>query len=160
MCIMRSGIGARWTMADTAMGSVGERTAARAGERHCRDHPVDEDADANDREYDQAERQFDDGLAVLEQFLARNPPAVEEQQRRQEEEEEYLRVKADPPIGTESDQRPERYLEQRARKRQGHHAAQDDGEQEEQDDRDGFQRSSSCRIAIAAFLRLAGLSAS
>lgn len=30
MCIIRLGIGARWAMADTAMGSVGERTAARA----------------------------------------------------------------------------------------------------------------------------------
>jgi hypothetical protein len=49
---------------------------------------VHEEAEADHREEHEPERQLDDRRAVLEQFLARDAPAVEEEQRRQEQEEE------------------------------------------------------------------------
>lgn len=45
---------------------------------------MNEESHADVREDDQAERQFDDGLAILEQLLAGNALAIEEQQRWQE----------------------------------------------------------------------------
>src|SRR6201997_5811968 len=55
MCINRLGIGTRAAIADTAIGSVGETSAAsaKATARGIADHPVDKEADAYDCEYDE-----------------------------------------------------------------------------------------------------------
>jgi hypothetical protein len=91
--------------------------------------------------------QFDDRLAVLEQFLARDAPAIQEEQRRQEEEEEDLGIERDPPVRGQPDERAKSNLKQRPGQGQGQHSgqntAQDHREQQKQDDRDDFQQVSS-----------------
>src|SRR3546814_3324655 len=72
------------------------------------DHPVDEQAHAQDSEHDEAQGQLEDGLAVLEQFFPRNAPPVEKQQRRQELQEEDFGIERNPPVRGEADYSPER----------------------------------------------------
>src|SRR3546814_15911896 len=48
------------------------------GERHGGDQPMDEKAHADDGEHHETESKPQDRLAVLEQFLTWNAPAIEE----------------------------------------------------------------------------------
>ena len=68
MCIIRCGTGTRDVIADTAIGSVGERMAASANATAsgtARDQPMDEEAHANDGEEHQTQREFEDDGGVL-----------------------------------------------------------------------------------------------
>src|SRR3546814_2106914 len=81
---------------------VSRRNDGRESESDCQrhgwDHPVDEQAHAQDSEHDEAQGQLEDGLAVLEQFFPRNAPPVEKQQRRQEQQEEDFGIERNPPV--------------------------------------------------------------
>ena len=105
------------------------------GERHRRDHPVDEEAHADDGGQHQPQRQLDHGRGVLEQFILGNAPAVEEQQRRQEQEQEYFGIERDPVRCRQADDRAKGDLDQRCRDGNRHHARQgttdDDSQQQE-----------------------------
>src|SRR3546814_6721507 len=91
---------------------------------HGWDHPVDEQAHAQDSEHDEAQGQLEDGLAVLEQFFPRNAPPVEKQQRRQEQQEEDFGIERNPPVRGEADYSPERDLEEGAGERQRRYPGQ------------------------------------
>src|SRR3546814_1212198 len=110
---------------------------------HGWDHPVDEQAHAQDSEHDAAQGQLEYGLAVLEQFFPRNAPPGEKQQRRQEQQEEDFGIERNPPVRGEADYSPERDLEEGAGERQRHYpgqdAAQNDCEQQQKNDRYGLQ---------------------
>jgi hypothetical protein len=65
---------------------------------------VDQEAQAQDREDDEAERQIQDREPVAQQAFLGNPPAVEEQQRRQEQQEEDVRLQFDAAVEDTGDQ--------------------------------------------------------
>src|SRR3546814_20704072 len=72
------------------------------GERHGGDQPMDEKAHADDGEHHETESKPQDRLAVLEQFLTWNAPALEEEQWRQEQKEKYLGIARYSPISDQS----------------------------------------------------------
>ena len=82
------------------------------GERHRWNEPIDEVSDANDREDDEAEREFKDRRLVAKQTFLRNAPAIEKQQRRQEQQEEDVGFQFDAEIGHRGDERTDGDLNQ------------------------------------------------
>src|SRR3546814_11217259 len=87
-------------------------------QRHGWDHPVDEQAHAQDSEHDEAQGQLEDGLAVLEQFFPRNAQPVEKQQRLQEKQEEDFGIERNPTDRGEPDYSHQRATERGAGERE------------------------------------------
>ncbi|KIU01692.1 hypothetical protein QU38_00320, partial [Staphylococcus aureus] len=108
---------------------------------------MDEQPHADHGQQHQPERQLDDGGEVLEQLVLGDTPAVEEQERRQKQEHEQLGVELDAMRGGQADRGAQQDLHQRRGHAERKHprdcAADDDGEQQEQDDRNGFHGSAS-----------------
>ncbi len=85
---------------------------------------MDEIADAEHGEDDEAERQFQNGPAVVQQPLFRNAPAVQKKKRRQEHQEEDIGIELHAQIAERIDDRAQRDLDQRQGKRQARDARQ------------------------------------
>ena len=89
---------ALWNRHRRSNGAHGNRVSRRNhrrqreshDQRNARDYPIDEETNADNRQNDQPERQFEDRFAVFEHLLFWYPPAIQEQERRQEEQEEDI----------------------------------------------------------------------
>jgi hypothetical protein len=75
------------------------------GERHGRDQPVEQEADAQHGEDDEAQGELQDRALVPEQAFLGDAPAIEEEQRRQEQQEEDVGLQLDAEIGDRGDER-------------------------------------------------------
>ena len=119
---------------------IGRREDGGEGEgdrqRHRRDHPVDEKADADDGEDDEPEGEVHDGAKVAEEPVLGDAPAVDEEQRRQEEQEEDVGVEAEPEVGCCREHAAEGDLDERERHRRAEGPRQpsagDDGDEQHQ----------------------------
>jgi hypothetical protein len=112
------------------------------GERHRGEQQVDQQADAEHGEDDEAERQLEDDALVAQQAFLGDAPAIEKQQRRQEQQEEQVRIERDAEIGDGGDDDAEGDLHERRRNRYrrepGECSAHDHRKQQDQRNADAF----------------------
>ncbi len=105
------------------------------GQRHGRDHPVDQKAQPQNGEDHQPQRQFQNHHPVPEQRLLGDAPPVDEQQRRKEQQEEDIRLQIDRLAGDQHHPGAQRDLHQRQgdARDASHPSRQHDGQQQEED---------------------------